>query len=235
MPIPRRLQSWLSWFLSYRHGAREADLKRELRDHLELEAESGRAVAARGGPCCAPGHWAPWKRTSAVRWTVSFCGPKEATQNAAQTWWGVAGLPLECAHGGRAPGECCPSPGNRFTTWSSGGPSGGWNGCQTWLKRGRPAEPPLGPVLDSYLRLRLRHPTRCSRNELCYPRRELEHRTYAHGFRPSRVREPQPLQLRREPVSRRRKISSRPYVLCHSDRLWRECRCSTISRQPAEL
>jgi len=39
MAIRRRLQAWLSWFPWYRRRAREADLERELRDHLELEAE----------------------------------------------------------------------------------------------------------------------------------------------------------------------------------------------------
>lgn len=38
----RRLESWLSWFPWYRRGARDADLARELRDHLELEAEEQR-------------------------------------------------------------------------------------------------------------------------------------------------------------------------------------------------
>ena len=44
MAIWRRLQSWLSWFPWYRRQAREADLQRELRDHLELEAEEHRAA-----------------------------------------------------------------------------------------------------------------------------------------------------------------------------------------------
>ena len=39
MAIWRRLESWLSWFPWYRRKAREADLARELRDHLELESE----------------------------------------------------------------------------------------------------------------------------------------------------------------------------------------------------
>jgi hypothetical protein len=39
MTIRRKLQSWLSWFPWYRRRARGADLERELRDHLELEAE----------------------------------------------------------------------------------------------------------------------------------------------------------------------------------------------------
>ncbi len=43
MAIWRRLQSWLPWFPWYRRRAREADLERELRDHLELEAEEQRA------------------------------------------------------------------------------------------------------------------------------------------------------------------------------------------------
>ena len=44
MGIRRRLKSWLSWFPWYRRQARDADLARELRDHLELEAEEQRAV-----------------------------------------------------------------------------------------------------------------------------------------------------------------------------------------------
>ena len=44
MAIWRRLASWLSWFPWYRRGARDADLERELRDHLELEAEEQRAA-----------------------------------------------------------------------------------------------------------------------------------------------------------------------------------------------
>ena len=44
MAIWRRLQSWLSWFPWYRRQAREADLQRELRDHLELEADEQRAA-----------------------------------------------------------------------------------------------------------------------------------------------------------------------------------------------
>jgi predicted permease len=39
MAIWRRLESWLSWFPWYRRRAREAELERELRDHLELDAE----------------------------------------------------------------------------------------------------------------------------------------------------------------------------------------------------
>src|SRR5215831_641398 len=44
MAIRRRLRSWLPWFPSYRRRAREADLERELRDHLELEADEQRAA-----------------------------------------------------------------------------------------------------------------------------------------------------------------------------------------------
>ena len=44
MTIWRRLQSWLPWFPWYRRLAREADLKHELRDHLELEAEERRTA-----------------------------------------------------------------------------------------------------------------------------------------------------------------------------------------------
>lgn len=56
MAILRRPESWLSWFPWYRRQAREADLARELRDHLELEAEEQRAAglspeeAARAAP-----------------------------------------------------------------------------------------------------------------------------------------------------------------------------------------
>jgi predicted permease len=44
MGIWRRLESWLSWFPWYRRQARDADLARELRDHLDLEAEEQRAA-----------------------------------------------------------------------------------------------------------------------------------------------------------------------------------------------
>jgi predicted permease len=44
MAIWRNLQSWLSSFPWYRRQAREADLARELRDHLELEADEQRAA-----------------------------------------------------------------------------------------------------------------------------------------------------------------------------------------------
>ena len=44
MGIWRRLESWLSWFPWYRCKAREADLARELRDHLDLEADEQRAA-----------------------------------------------------------------------------------------------------------------------------------------------------------------------------------------------
>jgi putative ABC transport system permease protein len=44
MAIWRSLESWLSWFPWYRRRAREADLERELRDHLELEADEQRAA-----------------------------------------------------------------------------------------------------------------------------------------------------------------------------------------------
>jgi macrolide transport system ATP-binding/permease protein len=44
MAIWRRLESWLSWLPWYRRQAREADLARELRDHLDLEADEQRAV-----------------------------------------------------------------------------------------------------------------------------------------------------------------------------------------------
>jgi predicted permease len=44
MAIWRRLELWLSWFSWYRRQAREADLERELRDHLELEADEQRAA-----------------------------------------------------------------------------------------------------------------------------------------------------------------------------------------------
>jgi putative ABC transport system permease protein len=44
MAIWRRLESWLSWFPWYRRQARDADLARELRDHLDLEAEEQQAA-----------------------------------------------------------------------------------------------------------------------------------------------------------------------------------------------
>ena len=44
MAIRRRLESWLSWFPWYRRQARDADLARELRDHLDLEADEQRAA-----------------------------------------------------------------------------------------------------------------------------------------------------------------------------------------------
>jgi putative ABC transport system permease protein len=44
MAVWRRLESWLSWFPWYRREARDADLERELRDHLDLEAEEQRAA-----------------------------------------------------------------------------------------------------------------------------------------------------------------------------------------------
>ena len=44
MAIWRRLQSWLPWFPWHRRRARQADIERELRDHLELEAEEQRAA-----------------------------------------------------------------------------------------------------------------------------------------------------------------------------------------------
>jgi predicted permease len=44
MAIWRTLGSWLSWFPWYRRQAREADLERELRDHLDLEVEEQRAA-----------------------------------------------------------------------------------------------------------------------------------------------------------------------------------------------
>src|SRR5215471_14522263 len=44
MAIWRRLESWLSWFPWYRRQERDADLARELRDHLDLEADERRAA-----------------------------------------------------------------------------------------------------------------------------------------------------------------------------------------------
>jgi hypothetical protein len=44
MAIWRSLGSWLSWFPWYRRQAREADLERELRDHLDLEVEDQKAA-----------------------------------------------------------------------------------------------------------------------------------------------------------------------------------------------
>lgn len=43
MAVWRRLESWLSWFPWYRRQTREADLARELRDHLDLETDEQRA------------------------------------------------------------------------------------------------------------------------------------------------------------------------------------------------
>ena len=44
MAMWRSLRSWLSWFPWYHRRTREADLERELRDYLELEADEHRAV-----------------------------------------------------------------------------------------------------------------------------------------------------------------------------------------------
>jgi predicted permease len=44
MGIPRRLESWLSWFPWYRRQEREASLARELQAHLDLEAEEWQAT-----------------------------------------------------------------------------------------------------------------------------------------------------------------------------------------------
>ena len=44
MAIWRRLQSWFSWLPWYRRQTRDADLARELRDHLDLEADEQRAA-----------------------------------------------------------------------------------------------------------------------------------------------------------------------------------------------
>lgn len=44
MAIWRRLESLLSWFPWYHRQARDADLARELRDHLDLEADEQRAA-----------------------------------------------------------------------------------------------------------------------------------------------------------------------------------------------
>ena len=56
MAIWRRLQSWLSWFPWYRRQARDADLARELRDHLELEAEEHRAAGLSPGEAAYAAH-----------------------------------------------------------------------------------------------------------------------------------------------------------------------------------
>src|SRR5690349_21621773 len=53
MGVRRRFGSWLSWLPWYRRGARDAELARELRDHLELEAEEQRAA---GLPAEEAGH-----------------------------------------------------------------------------------------------------------------------------------------------------------------------------------
>ncbi|HEV2342384.1 MAG TPA: ABC transporter permease [Candidatus Acidoferrales bacterium] len=42
MTVRRKLSSWLSWLPWYRRASRDADLARELREHLELEAEDQR-------------------------------------------------------------------------------------------------------------------------------------------------------------------------------------------------
>jgi putative ABC transport system permease protein len=44
MAVWRRLESWLSWCPWNRRKARDAELERELRDHLELEAEERQAA-----------------------------------------------------------------------------------------------------------------------------------------------------------------------------------------------
>ena len=44
MAIRRTIESWLSWLPWYRRAARDADLARELRDHLAFEAEEQRAA-----------------------------------------------------------------------------------------------------------------------------------------------------------------------------------------------
>src|SRR5579864_942079 len=44
MTIWRSLEAWLCWFPWYRRQEREADLARELRDHLDLEADEQRAA-----------------------------------------------------------------------------------------------------------------------------------------------------------------------------------------------
>jgi predicted permease len=44
MGVRRGIEAWLSWFPWYQRRAREAELERELRDHLELEAEEQRTA-----------------------------------------------------------------------------------------------------------------------------------------------------------------------------------------------
>ena len=44
MAIRRGLERWLSWFPCYRRQTRDTDLQRELRDHLDLEADDQRAA-----------------------------------------------------------------------------------------------------------------------------------------------------------------------------------------------
>src|SRR5579864_3512693 len=44
MAIWRTLASWFSWLPWYRRQTRDADLARELRDHLDLEADEQRAA-----------------------------------------------------------------------------------------------------------------------------------------------------------------------------------------------
>src|SRR5579859_6146357 len=44
MAIWRRLESWLCWLPWYRRQTRDSDLARELRDHLDLEADEQKAA-----------------------------------------------------------------------------------------------------------------------------------------------------------------------------------------------
>ena len=60
MAIWRSLESWLSWFPWYRRRAREADLARELRDHLELEGDEQRAAGCRRNRLPTP-RTEPWR------------------------------------------------------------------------------------------------------------------------------------------------------------------------------
>jgi hypothetical protein len=56
MAIWRRHESWLSWFPWYRRQARDADLARELHDHLDLEADEQRAAGLSPEEACYAAH-----------------------------------------------------------------------------------------------------------------------------------------------------------------------------------
>ena len=58
MGVWRRVERRLSWSPWYRRGARDADLERELRDHLELEAEEQQATGLSHGQAALAAHLA---------------------------------------------------------------------------------------------------------------------------------------------------------------------------------